>query len=152
VPVFRVWRSSDDLGGAEVIGEVIALGVYALCSAFILAFALFAFSVRARSQTGPGHSAPITGERSPSAFTLLAFGRMFGISSTFGESQEPSPSPDRGADVVTWWRPDFSQAHRSAEPEPWMARLKEACEAGYYKTEVDSELQESFPWQDCRAL
>jgi hypothetical protein len=32
-------------------------------------------------------------------------------------------------------------------PEPWMIRLKEAVDAGYYKTEADKELQESFPWQ-----
>lgn len=32
--------------------------------------------------------------------------------------------------------------------EPWMLRLKAACEAGYYRTEADVDRQEHFPWQN----
>ena len=33
-------------------------------------------------------------------------------------------------------------------PDDWLQRLKAAYEAGYYRTEVDSQGQTSFPWQD----
>lgn len=32
-------------------------------------------------------------------------------------------------------------------PDDWMARLKAACDAGYYKTEASEGQQMSFPWQ-----
>ena len=32
--------------------------------------------------------------------------------------------------------------------EDWIQRLKEAYEAGYYRTEPDQEQQTAFPWQD----
>lgn len=32
-------------------------------------------------------------------------------------------------------------------PEPWVARLKCAVDAGYYQTEADVDHQEPFPWQ-----
>ena len=32
--------------------------------------------------------------------------------------------------------------------EPWVKRLKQAVDAGYYRTEVATEEQTPFPWQD----
>lgn len=36
--------------------------------------------------------------------------------------------------------------------EPWIERLKAACDAGYYKTEAAEGAQTGFPWQNktCR--
>lgn len=32
--------------------------------------------------------------------------------------------------------------------DPWLFNLKAAYDAGYYRTEVDSEAQSHFPWQN----
>jgi hypothetical protein len=91
----------------------------------------------------------VTGEPSPSAFTILTSANVFGFRSVVGsDDPPPSPAPDRDEGIVTWWRPDYGRVHHRVQPEPWMVRLKEAYDAGYYKTEVDRELQESFPWQN----
>lgn len=33
------------------------------------------------------------------------------------------------------------------QPEPWLLRLRDAFQAGYYQTEADIEYQSGWPWQ-----
>jgi hypothetical protein len=42
----------------------------------------------------------------------------------------------------------ISRHRAGSSPEPWLLRLKAACDAGYYHSEVDRELQVGFPWQN----
>jgi hypothetical protein len=86
-------------------------------------------------------------------FALFALRSML-VSPMEAEPAEPTadhvhlaPAPELGRAMVTRVRATSQRGHPCVTPEPWMVRLKEAYAAGYYRTEVDRELQECFPWQ-----